>query len=203
MLEEAKWKIYDGMEATWTLMALASYPEYLPLDAKWTASDGKEWDLEKLVGMEADAGIEGAACGGAHRLYALAIAVGQRRKEGKPMTGGWSRAEALLKTAIDNAFMFQQPDGGFSVDRFVRAAIGPDVDTRIDSTGHVLEVVAYAVDEKELRSQRMRRAVDFLCKKIEETKHIPVGCGGLYHGAHGLMLYRERVFGKPEPATAE
>jgi hypothetical protein len=203
MLEEAKWKIYDGMEATWTLMALASYPEYQPLDAKWTASDGKVWDMEKLVGMEADAGIEGAACGGAHRLYALAIAVGQRRKEGKAMTGGWSRAEALLDTSIANAFKFQQPDGGFSVDRFVRAANGPDVDTRIDSTGHVLEVVALAVDQDELNSQRMRRAVEFLCKKIEETKHIPVGCGGLYHGAHGLMIYRERMFGKPQPVSAE
>jgi hypothetical protein len=205
MLDEAKWKIVEGMEATWTLMALASYigPDYLPIDAKWTAEDGKTWDLEKIVGMEADAGIEGAACGGAHRLYALALAVGQQRKAGKPMTGGWSRAEALLSKAINDAFAFQQPDGGFSNDRFVRSSITPDVDARIDSTGHVLEVLALAVDDSELRSGRMRRAVEFLCKKIEETKKIGVGCGGLYHGAHGLMIYRERMFGKPEPISAE
>jgi hypothetical protein len=205
MLDEAKWKIVDGMEATWTLMALASYvgPEYMPIDATWTAEDGGIWNLERIVGMEADAGIEGAACGGAHRLYALAIAIDRQRKAGKPMTGGWSRAEALLSKSINDAFAFQQPDGGFSNDRFVRSSITPDVDARIDSTGHVLEVLALAVDDNELRSGRMRRAVEFLCKKIEETKIIGVGCGGLYHGAHGLMIYRERMFGKPEPISAE
>jgi hypothetical protein len=206
MLEEAKWKIYDGMEATWTLMALASYvgePGFLGIDDEWTASDGKKWTLEKLAGMEADAGIEGAACGGAHRLYALAIAVDRRRKSGKSMSGGWEKAEILLRKSISNAFAFQQPDGGFSNDRFVRSSITPDIDARIDSTGHVLEVLAYAVDDAELRSSRMTRAVEFLCKKIEDTQAIPVGCGGLYHGAHGLMLYRERRFGKPETTSAE
>jgi hypothetical protein len=204
MLDEAKWKIVDGMEATWTLMALASYvPDYMPIDAKWTAEDGGEWNLERIVGMEADAGIEGAACGGAHRLYALAIAVSQRRKAGLPMDGGWARAQELLQESIDKAFAYQQPDGGFSVDRFVRSSISPDIDTRIDSTGHVLEVLAYAVKDTELQSKRMTSAVEFLCKKIEETKPIAVGCGGLYHGAHGLMLYRERRFGKPGTTSAQ
>jgi hypothetical protein len=205
MLEEAKWKLYENMEATWTLMALASYvgPDYLPIDGTWTAKDGKEWTLEKLAGMEADAGIEGAACGGAHRLYALAIAVDQRRKAGLPMNKGWARAEEVLRKSIAAAFAYQQPDGGFSNDRFVRSSISPDIDARIDSTGHVLEVLAYAVDDNELRSQRMTRAVEFLCKKLEDSKNISLGCGGLYHGAHGLMLYRERRFGKPEPTTAE
>jgi len=205
MLVEAQWKLYDNMEATWTLMALASYvgPDFLPIDGTWTAKDGEVWSLERLAAMEADAGVEGAACGGAHRLYALAIAVDQRRKAGLSMIGGWVKVEEVLNKSIADAFRFQQPDGGFSNDRFVRSSITPDIDARIDSTGHVLEVLAYAVDDNELKSARMTRAVEFLCKKIEDSKSIPIGCGGLYHGAHGLMLYRERRFGKPETASAE
>jgi hypothetical protein len=205
MLEEAKWKMLKKEEWTWTVMALAAYvgPDYLPIDGTWMANDGQEWSLEKLIGLEVDEGIEGAACGGAHRLYALALAVKQRRDAGLAMIGNWARAEELVKNSIAAAFRFQQPDGGFSNDRFVRSSISPDIDTRIDSTGHVLEVLAFAVDANELKSQRMTRAVEFLCKKIEDSQNIDLSCGGLYHGAHGLMIYRERRFGKPEAKSAE
>lgn len=205
MLSEAQWKIHEGMEATWTLMALSPYVgEYMKIDDTWKARDGKGWNLEQIVEMEADAGIEGAACGGAHRLYALASALKAYRAAGKvPTAGGWAAAEELVNNSIANAFKFQQPDGGFSNDRFFRSSITPDIDERIDSTGHVLEVVAYAVPDDKLSDPKLVRAVEFLCKKIEESKAIPIGCGGLYHGVHGLMIYRERRFGKPTPTAAE
>ncbi len=202
MLVEAQWKLFEGMEATWTVMALAPYVgQFMQIDDRWTARDGTVWTLEKLVGMEADAGIEGAACGGAHRLYALASALAAHRKAGGTTdVGGWAKAEDLLDRSLERAFEYQQPDGGFSNDRFFRSSITPDIDARIDSTGHVLEVVAYAMDDEMLSDPHMERAVNFLCKKLEEAKAIPLGCGGLYHGVHGLMIYRERRWGKP-PAT--
>lgn len=197
-LEQAKWNVHEGMEATWTLMALAEYSsdDYTPIFSTWKNSDGQDWTIEKITAMEADAGIEGAACGGAHRLYALAQAVKLYKKTGKPLEGGWAKADKLVKQSIQKAREFQQPDGCFSTGRFNRSGITADVDQQIDNTGHVLEVLAYAMDDEELRSEWFTRAVVFLTKKIDETQNISLSTGGLYHGAHGLMLYRDRRFGK-------
>ena len=54
--------------------------------------------------------------------------------------------------------------------------------------------------EEQLRSQNFERAVVYFCRKIEETKSHAVGCGGLYHGANGLKIYRKRRW--PEAAIA-
>jgi hypothetical protein len=205
MIERAKWKIHEGMEATWTLMAFAAYstPDYLSIDGTWQASDGKTWTMEKLVEMEANAGIQGAACGGAHRLYALAEAVKLYQKTGKPLTGGWAKADAVVKDAMQKAHEFQNPDGGFSTNMFFRGGISADVDAQINATGHVFEVLAYGLSDEELKSKWFTSAAQYLCKKIEDSQSIPVSCGGLYHGAHGLIIYRERRFGKPTPTAAE
>ena len=41
----------------------------------------------------------------------------------------------------------------------------------------------------------MRRAVGYMCRLLERTKHIDLECGALYHAAHGLVLYRAKVYG--------
>ena len=74
MLAQAQWDIYDGMEASWTLMAAATY---LPLDATWTSKTGKDekdrqWSIERVVRMEAAQPLGVGGCYGSHRLYALA-----------------------------------------------------------------------------------------------------------------------------------
>lgn len=205
MIEYAKWKLHEGMEATWTLMAFAAYstPDYLAIDGTWQASDGKTWTLEKLVDMEAQAGIEGAACGGAHRLYALAEAVKLYQKTGKPLTGGWAKADQVVKDAMQKAHEYQNPDGGFSTNMFFRGGISKDIDAQINATGHVFEVLAYGLSDEDLRSPWFTRAAQNLCKKIEDSESIPVSCGGLYHGAHGLIIYRDRRFGKAAATAAE
>lgn len=205
MIERAKWKLYEGMEGTWTLMAFAAYstPDYLAIDGTWEASDGKTWTMEKLVEMEANAGIEGAACGGAHRLYALAEAVKLYQKTGKPLSGGWAKADQVVKDAMQKAHEYQNPDGGFSTNMFFRGGISADIDAQINATGHVFEVLAYGLSDEDLKSPWFTRAAQNLCKKIEDSGSIPVSCGGLYHGAHGLILYRERRFGKPTSTAAE
>jgi len=205
MVDHAQWSLREGQEATWTLMAFAAYStdDYLPIDGTWTARDGTEWTFEKLVEMEAKAGIVGAACGGSHRLYALAEALKLYQKTGRPLTGGWLAAQQAVDAAAQSAREFQQPDGGFSTNMFFRSGISADVDARINSTGHVFEVLAYCLSDEELRSPWFTRAAQFLCKKIDDSKEIPVSCGGLYHGAHGLMIYRDRRFGDQAKTAAK
>lgn len=192
LLSQAQWDVRDGMEATWTLMAFSTY---LPLDATWQARDGSTWSIERLVAMEAAQDLATSACGGTHRLYGLATALARRRAEGLPVTGGWQAAEEKIRWAIDGAQAYQQPDGGFSTQYIHRSATAPDVALRINTTGHVLEFLAMAMTDEELRQPWVARAAVFLCDMFELTRKQDLECGGLYHAAHGLKLYRDRRFG--------
>ena len=191
LLAQAQHDIREGQEATWTLMALATW---LPPDAAWTARDGERWTTERVVRMEAAADITSAACGGAHRLYGLAAAVdAHRRATGGPPSGGWAEAAAVVDASLDRARRFQQPDGSFAVRPFERPGTSPDVFDRLSATGHVFEVMALALDDKRLAEPWVARAAQRLVALMEQTADLDVECGGLYHAAHGLALYRRRV----------
>ncbi|NDC62542.1 MAG: ADP-ribosylation factor-directed GTPase activating protein isoform b [Planctomycetia bacterium] len=200
LLEQAKADIRPGQEATWTLMALAAY---LPPDAAWTAGDGSAWTTERVVAMEAEADLFGAACGGAHRAYGLAAALRACRTHGggdvparePPLTGGWAKAAERLEDAIDRARRFQQSDGSFSIHSFDRPGTSSDVFAKLSATGHVFEVLAVALDDARLAEPWVARAAERLVTMLENTADVDVECGALYHAAHGLLLYRSRVCG--------
>jgi len=198
LLRQAMADIRPAQEATWTLMALATY---LPADASWTASDGTSWTIERVALMEADADVFSAACGGAHRLYGLAVAVEKHRAQAggaDAATDGWTAAEEVLEECIDRARRFQQPDGSFSIHSFERSGTSADVFARLSATGHVFEVLAVALDDERLRAPWVTRAADRLVTLLEQTADIDVECGALYHAAHGLLLYRHRVCGSTD-----
>jgi hypothetical protein len=194
LLAQAKHDIRSGREATWTLMALTAY---LPPDASWKASDGSSWTIERVVQMEADADLSSSACGGAHRLTGLALALAAQRKSranpAAPLTGGWAAAADRLTDAIDRARAFQQADGSFSTHFFDRPGTSPDVFARLGATGHVFEVLAIVLDDDELAAPWVTRAAERLVTLLEQTHDVDVECGGLYHAIHGLMLYNERM----------
>lgn len=200
LVTQAQWDIYDGMEATWSLMGFTAY---LPRDTKWTAKNGSEWTIERVVSMEAAQDLTASACGGTHRLTALTVALKRHMDAGGQLTGGWKTAHDVIygtdvtPGAIGMARMFQQPDGSFSSNYFdaQRPATTADVGQRLGTTGHTLEFLAIALSDQELRSPWMTKAVVALCDMVEETQPFELECGGLYHAARGLKLYRERRFG--------
>lgn len=194
LIRQAEWDVYDGMEATWTLMAFSTY---LPLDHHWTSKDGSHWNMERLVGMEAAQKLEESACGGAHRLYGLTCAVNRFAKEGQPLVGGWKAADDRIQESIRAAKAHQQPDGALSTDWFFRASASPEIALRISTTGHVLEFLVLAMSDEEVREPWVARAADRLCDMLRQTRDLPVECGALYHAAHGLYLYRLRLYGEP------
>jgi hypothetical protein len=152
--------------------------------------------------MEADADMFSAACGGAHRLYGLAVALAAHRAAGGDDSGGWAAAAAVLDDAIDRARRFQQADGGFSIHSFERPGSSPDVFAQLSATGHVFEVLAIALDDERLAEPWVTRAADRLVTLLERTADVDVECGALYHAAHGLALYRRRTCGgAAEPAA--
>jgi hypothetical protein len=202
LLTQAQWDIYDGMEATWTLMAAT---EYLPPDAEWTAKDGSTWNIPRIVAMETKQDLADSACGGTHRLYALTKAVNRHLDGGGTLeedpNGAWRQADKKIRDSVAAARAYQQPDGSFSTNYFSRAAASPEIDTRISTTGHVLEFLMVALDDEELQKPWVTRAVAHLVDCLEKTKDFDLECGALYHAAHALMLYRERRWGPGEPLT--
>ena len=199
LLEQAQADVRPGREATWTLMGLATY---LPPDASWRASDGEAWTTERVVEMEAEADLSTSACGGAHRLYGLALAL-QRfmvatRTPRDRLAGGWAAAADTIDDAIDRARRFQQADGSFSTHYFDRPGTSPDVFAKLGATGHIFEVLALALDDEEFSEPWITRAVERLVTLLERTSDVDVECGALYHAVHGLLLYKQRRC--PDPA---
>ena len=212
LLTNAQWEINDDpdYDGTWTLMAFISYPDDLKLDATWKNKFGEEWSIERLVAKESrknNEGIYAEACGGSHCLYSLALAVNRykqsikddKEKKGKPLPEPWKTADDRVQRAIHDARSNQNADGTISANSFLRASSTPDVAQQIRTTGHVLEFLCVALDDKEFREPWVTRAAASLTKNFEYTKVISMECGALYHAAHGLMLYRERRFGPRTP----
>ena len=212
LLEQAKWDIQPGTEATWTLMALLTY---LPLDAQWTSRDGTEWTMEKLVAREADAEVVGAACGGSHRLYTLSLAVNrymeenglteeqlEARAQEMKEPDGWIKANRRVLDAIQTARKFQQPDGSFSTGFFARAGTSQELEKQIGATGHILEVLSVSLTDQQLREPWVTAAAARLVELLDATRDVSMNAGSLYHAAHSLQLYREQRFGPSEVAPA-
>ncbi len=191
LITQAQWDVREGMEATWTLMAFSAY---LPSDAQWTARDGSQWSIERLLELECRQDLNTSSCGGTHRLYGIASAVNRRLDEGGELSGVWKTADEKIHEAIESAREFQQPDGGFSINYFQRSSTSPELGLRLNTTGHVLEFLTLALTDEELRQPWMTRAAVYLCDLLEHTDQQPIECGGLYHAAHGLILYRLRRF---------
>ncbi|HEX4149556.1 MAG TPA: hypothetical protein VHY20_11240, partial [Pirellulales bacterium] len=164
LVRQTQWDVRDGMEATWTLMALATY---LPLDVTWQAKDGSQWDIQRLVAMEAAQNINESSCGGSHRLYGMAVALRKYRDHGQPLTGGWLAAEKKINECIALAREYQQPDGSFSTNYFLRAGTSSEIALRLNTTGHTLEFLAMAMDDKQLAEPWVARAAVYLCNLLE------------------------------------
>jgi hypothetical protein len=126
----------------------------------------------------------------------------RRLEDGGELTGGWKQADDKVQECIRVCREHQQPDGTFSTNYWIRPSTSPDVALRLNTTGHQLEYLTIATGDKQLAEPWIRRSVVALCKLLDETRELPVECGGLYHAIHGLELYRLRRFGPREEAPA-
>lgn len=203
-IDQAKLDIHKNpiQEYSWTLMALTAY---YPTDYTWKAGDGSEWTIAKLVEIELGHSLEASACGGTHRMTGLTMAFNRHVAAGKPVTGVWKKLEERIGACIDDARQYQNPDGSLSSNYFARPGKSADLAVCMGSAGHVMEFLATAMSKEQLQEPWVKRAVLDVCKLFRKTKPVDVECGALFHAAHGLVLYREKVFGPrtfAKPAAA-
>lgn len=182
----------EKSELTFKLIGL-SY--YLPQNQRWRDNRGQYWTLEKMLAEELAQPVNGAACGGSHRLMGLSFAVIERTREGLPITGVWSKAEQYLNDYIDYTMTLQNPDGSFSTEWFEGRGNKSDVERKVQTTGHMLEWLIYTLPDEHLRSPRIQLSMEYLLKTVGANPGYDWPIGPRGHALRAMSLYNQRVFG--------
>jgi len=200
LVKEEQLSCKSNTELTFALIGLA---HYLPSNSTWTARDGKEWSLEKLVAEELEQPIRGAPCGGTHRLYGLSYGCQRRLKAAGGLDGHYARADRFVRdyqqftlTKLRNA------DGSFSTEWFKYPADrDDDIDRKIQTTGHILEWLVSSVDQELLYDSRIVAATEFLARSLAREPSREWKIGPMGHALHALTIYQERAWGVVLPGS--
>lgn len=177
-------------EYAWTLIALS---HYFPTERSWTARDGNKWDWETMVEFELNEDLVTAACGGTHRLEALAMALDTHLANGGKLEGVWLATRQRLDAEIDKVRRWQNRDGSLSSHFFERPGATADLVQRLSSSGHLFEFVVIAAPDEMLRERWVQRAAQRICELLDLTTEQDLECGSLYHALNGLRVYRDRL----------
>ena len=194
LIDEEMQACQEKTELTFALIALA---HYLPSDTTWTARDGKEWSLPKLVEEELGQPIRGAPCGGTHRLFGLAYGCQRRLRATGRLDGVYLRANKYVRDYQQLALtQLRNRDGSFSTEWFKYAADrDDDVDRKIQTTGHILEWLVASLDQEQLYDSRVVAATEFLATALSREPSRTWKIGPLGHALHALNIYQERAWG--------
>ncbi len=191
LLNAAKLNVKDDQELGWTLVAVATY---LSLDEKWKARSGEIYDIEQLVKLAIKRDPRRETEGGPHHLYGVAFALDtyHTRHPGS-LSGTWAEARSYLDEYVHQAKEFQQEDGSFSAAVFRASRRASSPRQMVWATGHTLEWFTVAMNADQLEEDWVRRGVDSLLKTLEEKPLEAFSDGGLYHAAHALRRYKEKI----------
>ncbi|MBX9787708.1 MAG: hypothetical protein K2Y37_02235 [Pirellulales bacterium] len=192
LIETEKLTCDEGMELTFKLI---SFAHYCDSDMKWKNDKGDDWDIPRLIKEELRAPIlSNAACGGTHRLTALAYAVRARGKQGYKIEGPWLRAQKYLNDYHRYNFSLQNADGSFSTEWFRKREARDDLDRRLQTSGHILEWFVYSLPEEQLTDPRVVKAVKYVSGILAAQPSREWEIGPLGHAIHALVIYDQRVF---------
>lgn len=181
-----------GTELTFKLLALV---HYLGTEATWQSDDGQAWSIERLLKEEMKQSVIGAACGGTHRMDALAYAVRRRESAGEPLTGQWMRAKKYVEDYQVYTYKLQNSDGSFSTSWFEGRGNQNDIARKLNTTGHTLEWMLISLPDDQLNDPRLVKAVEFLKDLLWNYRGHKWEIGPKGHAIHALVIYDERVFG--------
>lgn len=187
----------EDSELTFKLIAL-SY--YLAGDPQWKDQRGGTWTVGKLVREELKQGLADAACGGTHRLMSFSYACRRRTTQGLAMQGPFQDAREFLDDNLEQAFALQNPDGSFSTEWLMGRGNRPDADRKVQTTGHILEWLAYELPEERLRKPDVTRAVRYLLSQIWDQREHDWAIGPRSHALRALVLYDQKLY-QTKPGT--
>ena len=134
--------------------------QHFGTDYRWTNSTGETLRFEDLLRKELDRPIETAACGGTHRLFGLSWVYHLHLQKGGKTEGIWKNVSDRLDRYKGLARSQQNKDGSFSTDFFRGPAQAPDMQLRLNTTGHIFEWLALALSDEELHEPWVRKAAE-------------------------------------------
>ena len=178
-------------ELTFKLISLS---HYLETDETWKSENGEVWDVPTMLSKEIQLPINGAACGGTHRLLAISSAVKMRWLRGEPIDGPYEQASHYVRQYQKYTLSLQNRDGSFSTDWFKRRANSRDRDRLLQTTGHMLEWLVFSLPREELADPRVVAAVEFLNGHMTRHRYHDWEVGPRGHAIRALSLYHQRVF---------
>jgi hypothetical protein len=194
---KARASVTKNQELSWAIVIIS---DHFGTDQAWTNQFGEKVTFEDLIRFELDQPIgETAACGGTHRLFGLSWAWHRHHERGGKAVGVWKDLVDKTELYKKNAHEFQNSDGSFSTAYVSKRESKRELGPRIAGTGHVLEWLALALTDDELRQPWVEEAASALAQMILENQNNPIDGGALYHAVHGLYMYRARVFQVPGP----
>ncbi|MCX7421277.1 MAG: hypothetical protein NT013_17285 [Planctomycetia bacterium] len=190
IINNAKMEVNRKEEMTWTLWALA---HYLEPDAQWVSKTGEPWSIEELVKMEIQNTVYDGPCGGTHSLFATAYARNSYLQTRRPLRGLWLEADQKIQRFVAEARSLQNGDGSFSIHFFKGPGYSNDFNTRITSSGHMIEWLMVALPQSRLSEPWVQNGVRCLAQDLINNRSVNAECGPLYHAVDGLQIYRERM----------
>ncbi len=192
LVKEEQLTCREPMELTFKLIGLS---HYLDTDSRWRNERGESWNFSRIIRAELKQPINGAACGGTHRIMGFSYSVMKRKAEGKPIEGQWWRAEKYARDYRAYTMSLQNPDGSFSSDWFKGRATWGGINRKIQTTGHILEWLVYSAEEDELHDPRLARSVALLVNLLIQHRYHDWEYGPKGHAIRAIRLYHERNFG--------
>ncbi len=190
LIDNAKATVNKKEEITWTLWALA---HYLTPDAEWENNKGENWSIERLVRIQTKANVIKAPCGGTHGMFALTYARNSYLVTGQPLRGVWMEADQKIKRYIAIARSTQNRDGSFSASYFKGRKYPETLKRKVGTTGHILEFLMIALQQKQLKERWVRMAVDRIATDFIQYKNNPLDVGIMYHAMDALVIYKDRM----------
>ena len=184
--------IKKGQELSWAILIIG---QYYGTNVSWTNEDGDKLRFEDVVRYELNEPIETAACGGTHRLFGLTWVYHLHLQRGGKAEGVWKDVAEKIARYEGLAKKYRNLDGTFSTKYLDGPGNAHDPAQRLSTTGHVLEWLALALPDAELKAPWMQEAANALSLLILDSQGRPMEGGALYHATHGLHIYHGRVFG--------
>jgi hypothetical protein len=184
-------RVTEKQELSWAILIIG---HFYGTDVEWTNGYGEKLRFEDVVRYELAAPMETAACGGTHRLFGLSWVHHLHLRNGGRPAGAWKDVADNTARHVELARKYRNPDGSFSTNFFRGPGTSGDLQLRMNTSGHILEWLALALSDAELRQGWVQEAANAVALMILEHQGEGIEGGTLYHAVHGLLEYYARVY---------
>ncbi|MBR0191177.1 MAG: hypothetical protein IJQ31_03830 [Thermoguttaceae bacterium] len=190
-----------GRDLSLTLIGL-SY--YLEPDAEWEANDGEKWTLERIVKNELDREMKLDESSAVNQLFGLLFAIRCRKMQlgEESLTGEYKRADVFMGRYKKFILDLQNEIGVWHPKFFAMKGVTPNHATEmLEASGHILRWLVTEVPKKELKDERIFKAVKIVTELLEYqlTYWDPGNASGkeiegIMAALHALTIYEKRAW---------